>query len=300
MNNKLNGKYESRKLACFLMISSSFFFASMQIFIAKTSQTIPIFEQVFFRNVIAMGIAFLFLKKGRIKFSGNKKNIKLLVFRAIAGYLGMVTLFYATGNGTQGDVATLFRLSPFITVLLAAIFLKEKIKKIHVVALIIAFAGVIFVSGPNLTSDLMPILAAIASAIFGGIAYTLISSLKGKEHPWLIIFVFSSLSTLFTIPLMIMDFVIPTYIELIFLLMIGLLAAAGQICLTYSYAFAPASDVSIYNYSGIIFSIVLAYIFLEQILSITSYIGASLVILAGFLMYFVGIKKKKRYVEDGL
>ena len=272
------------------MIASAFFFSAMQIFIATTADTIPIFEQVFFRNFFASGIAIFFISKEKVRFSGEGKNIKFLLFRACAGYLGMTTLFYASGNAAQGDVSTLAKMSPFVTILLAGLFLGEKVKKIHIVALLIAFTGAIFVSGPKFNSEIVPLISAFAASVFGGIAYTFVSFLKGKEHPWLIIFVFSFISTIFSTPIMLMDFVLPNLQEFIYLTMIGVFAAGGQICLTYSYALAPASEVSVFNYSGIVFSMIFGYVFLNQNLQYTSYIGGALVILAGVLM-FLNAKK---------
>lgn len=52
---------------------------------------------------------------------------------------------------------------------------------------------------------------------------------------------------------MIPSFVVPTPRDLIMLILIGIFGAGGQIGLTYAYQKAPAAEVSIYDYSGIIF-----------------------------------------------
>lgn len=274
------------------MIISAMTFALMQIAIALTADTVPLFEQLFFRNFIAAFIAFFGVKKLKLKPFGEKKNRKLLLARSITGYLGMVTTFYAAANASQGDVAIINKMSPFIITILAFIFLKEKITKYQVAGLVCAFIGAYFVANPEFNSNVFPIFVAFLSAIFTGIAYTLLSSLNGKEHPTVVIFFFSLVSTLFTIPLMLMNFVFVSFSDLILLILIGVFAALGQVFVTYAYNFSKAGEVSIYNYSGIIFSMIFGYIFLEESVKSTSAIGAILVIISGIIVYY-GSKKDK-------
>ena len=76
------------------------------------------------------------------------------------------------------------------------------------------------------------------------------------------------------------------------LLLIGIFGAFGQICLTYAYRMAPAAEVSVYNYSGIIFSMILGYVVLGQSLGLNSIIGALLVIAASVMIYIYNNRKK--------
>lgn len=280
-------KMTVEKKASLLMMLSALMFACMQIFIAKTADTIPLFEQVFFRNIISAIIAFFYIKKQRRAFITDKKNIPLLCFRSVAGYLGVITLFYASAYANQGDVATITKMSPFVTVVLAWIFLKEKITGTQIIALFFASTGAVFVSAPTFNSDFLPICSALLSAIFAGIAYTIISLLKGKEDAWGIIFFFSALSTIFSIPLMLHNFVLPTLRDFIFLLCIGGFALGGQVFLTHAYSSAKASYVSVFNYTGIVFSMILGYIFLGQQVALFSVLGSLLVVVAGIIMYAV-------------
>ena len=67
-----------------------------------------------------------------------------------------------------------------------------------------------------------------------------------------------------------MIFPFPTGREFFLLMLIGIFGGFGQIALTYSYRMAPAAEISIYNYSGIVFSIILGYIFLGEVLDLSS------------------------------
>jgi drug/metabolite transporter (DMT)-like permease len=77
----------------------------------------------------------------------------------------------------------------------------------------------------------------------------------------------------------------PSLTDFLLLLLIGVCGAFGQIALTYAYRMAPAAEVSIYNYSGILFSALLGYFILGEALPISSIIGGILVVLASYLTY---------------
>lgn len=272
--------------AIFLMVFSAMAFALMQIVIALTADNIPLFQQLFFRNLVTTLIAFAAIGKKKLPYFGTPKNRLLLLCRSGAGYLGMICTFYASGIGNQGDISTIMKMSPFVVTVLAFFFLKETITKYQITGLIVATTGVFFISNPQFNSDWYPLVIAGLACLFSGMAYTFVGALKGKEAPEVIIFFFSLFSSVVTLPLMCMNFVMPTVFEWLMLGLIGVFAGVGQICLTYAYAYAKASEVSIYNYSGIVFSMLFGYLFLQQSVKPTSLIGAVLVIAAGAIVFF--------------
>ncbi len=275
----------SRQKGIVLMLISAFLFSAMQIPINLSGSTIPIMEQVFFRNIVTLVLSFILLKRSGGSLFGTKKNQPLLFVRSIFGFLGLITQFYAVAHANQGDVSTLMKLSPFMITLWAAIFLKEKIRKVQIPALIIAFAGAAFVANPAFNSNLFPLFMAFLCAFFSSVSYTLLAYFKNKVDGMTIIMHFSTFCVLACIPFMMFDFVMPSPKELAMLMLIGIFGGFGQIALTYSYRMASASEVSIYNYSGIVFSIILGYVFLGEVLDTTSVIGCSLVIIAALITY---------------
>lgn len=179
-----------------LMILSALGFSAMQIAIAKTAQGIPLFEQLFFRNLFACIAAFVSLRRKNLAAFGKRENRGLLVFRSAAGYAGMIALFYASGHAAQGDVAIINKMSPFVVTVLACLFLKEKFTAYQGVALGLAFGGALLVSNPTFQSHWFPVAVAFLSAVFSGVAYTAIGALKNREPPEVIVFFFSLFSTI--------------------------------------------------------------------------------------------------------
>ncbi len=151
--------------------------------------------------------------------------------------------------------------------------------------MLLAFAGAVFVANPAWTSNLLPLFMALACALFSSVSYTLLAYFKNKVDGMTIIFHFSAFCVLATIPFIYDKFVIPDPVTFFQLVLIGVLGGFGQITLTYSYRMAPAAEISIYNYSGIVFSILLGYVFLGEVLSWNSYVGIALVLAGSFVVY---------------
>lgn len=281
-----------RMKASLLMVLSAMSFSAMQIVIAKSAAGIPLFEQLFFRNLFAAGGAYISVRKQGHRLMGKPENRRLLVLRSLMGYLGMICLFYASAHGAQGDVAVMNKMSPFIVTLLAVVFLREKVAHYQVAALLLALIGAVVVSDPTFQSEVFPIFVALLSALFSGIAYTMVGALKGREAPSVVVFFFSICSTLISMAVMAPGFVVPTGEQLLLLVLIGLFALGGQVALTWSYAMANASEVSIFNYSGIVFSMLFSGLLLGERLKASSVAGGILVVLAGVIT-LIGQKRSE-------
>lgn len=283
-----------RAQASLLMLLSAASFAAMQVVVARSADRIPLFEQLFFRNLLTSFVALIEIRRLKQSPFGKTGNRKLLLLRSVAGYLGMVCLFYASAHGAQGDVAVMNKLSPFLVTLLAVAFLGEKVNGRQILALLLAMAGAVTVSNPTFSSGGYTMLIAFLSALFSGIAYTTVGALKGREEPCVTVFFFSFFSTVVTAVFMIRNFVLPSVADCVMLLLIGVFALGGQLALTYSYTMAKASEVSIFNYSGILFSMLFGLIILRQPIKPTSVLGAALVVLAGLLTMLEQVRKEKQ------
>ncbi|HVI42472.1 MAG TPA: DMT family transporter [Anaerovoracaceae bacterium] len=268
-----------------LMLLSALLFSAMQVVINVTGARIALMEQVFFRNVVSLIICFVIIQRNGLSMFGEKKYQPLLFMRSIFGLLGLVSLFYAASRATQADVTILSKLSPFLITLLAFLFLKEKIARIQIPALIIAFGGAVLVANPAFHSNLLPLFLAFLCAIFSSISYTLLAYFKDKVDAVTVIMHFSTFCAVVSLPFFVMNMTLPSLSDFLLLLLMGTFGGFGQIALTYAYRMAPASEVSIYNYSGILFSMFFGYIILGETVSYTSLLGGALVILASLLTY---------------
>jgi len=274
---------ENRKKGIIYILMSSLFFALMAAAV-KFLGDIPTAEKIFFRNLFGVAAAFMIIRKRDEGFTGN--NIKLLVLRSTFGLLGIAAYFYALSQIKLSDTVILNKMSPFFVVVFAALFLKEKVSKKQIIALITAALGAVLVIRPGFESDIFPALIALMSSLFAGIAYTIVRQLRKSDSAAVVVFYFSLFSTIAVTPFMLNgSFVIPNGVEVLGLLAIGAAATAAQLFMTNAYRYAEAGELSIYTYANIVFSSLLGLIFFQEVPDLLTVIGGILIITAGYINY---------------
>ena len=105
-----------------------------------------------------------------------------------------------------------------------------------------------------------------------------------------IVFFFSAFSCTVTLPYLIFNYHPMSGVQLLYLLLAGLSATGGQFTITAAYIYAPAREISVYDYSQIIFSSLLGFFVFGQTPDIWSFIGYVLIVLMAVLMFFYNRK----------
>lgn len=282
MNNKTK--------AVLYMLVSALGFAFMGAMV-KLAGNLPVMEKVFFRNFISLFVAFGLLKKTTGPMLGKKENQKYLLARALLGLIGIFFYFYSIDHLVLADSAMLNKLSPFFITLFAIIFLKEELTSMKVASMVIVFFGALMVIKPQWNLSIVPALAGFLSAAFAGAAYTLVRYLKDRENPSTIVFYFSLISVLGCLPFMIVQFVMPTKMQFLYLILTGVFASIAQFALTYSYKYAPASEVAIYNYVNIVFSAIIGFFIWDEVPDKLSILGGVVILIMATIVYFYNKKR---------
>ena len=271
----------------FCIIIAGFGFALMSLFV-KLSGDLPSMQKGFFRNIIAVFISSIPLIKHWkvINIPRNNTGWLVLISRSVFGTIGLVLNFYAISHISLADSSIIQKLSPFIIIILSYIFFKEEMTRFQVFAIIIAFIGITLIikpSGNNIIS--MGALAALLGALCAGIAYTCVRYLGTHNISGeFIIFFFSSLSSLMLLPYLILDYRTMTYYQLSMLLLAGISATIGQYGVTFAYKFAAAKNISVFDYSQVLFSGIFGYIFFGEFPDFQSLIGYIIVISVGVVL----------------
>lgn len=280
-----------KNMGIYMIVLSALCFALMNMFV-KLSGDIPSIQKSFFRNLIAALIAFSFLLKSGYGFKIRKENITLLLGRSLCGTIGIIANFYAVDHLLLADASIIQKLSPFFVIIFSYFLLKEKVHLMQVISIVIAFIGAMFVVKPTFASStFMPSVIAMIGAMGSGMAYTLVRMLsqKGVKGPQ-IVFYFSMFSCLCVIPYLILDFHFMTLQQVVLLLLAGVCAAGGQFAVTVAYSYAAGKDISLFDYSQVVFAAVLGFIVFDQIPDLYSWIGYGLIFTMTFYMFF---KQKK-------
>lgn len=301
----MNSKQEEvrgnkRWLATLFMLMSALAFSCMQFAIKKSGvgETQPLMEQAFFRNLFCLVIAAPTIIKRRLKPFGDKAAQPYLFVRSMTGFLAILCFFYASNHAAIADVNVLNKLSPTIVMLLSVIMLHERVTGLQCLSFLVSLIGTWIVCGPAMNSEPFAIVAALMSAVFGGIAHTFVAALKNKAEPMVVIFHFSAFSVVCSAVGMIHNFVLPAPQQLCMLVLVGVFGAVGQITLTYSFKLAPASQVSIFNYSGIIWSTLIGAIFLGEPPKTETIAGGSLIAAASVIAMTSGAQYKKESCDE--
>lgn len=279
-------KTNSKKMGIIMIIISAFCFALMNMFV-RLSGDLPTPEKSFFRNFVAFIFALIIMIKDRKDFHFQKRNLPLLIGRSLAGTFGILGNFYAVDHLALGDASILNKMSPFFAVLFSLIFLKEKLKLYQALILMGAFVGVIFVVKPTFSNTaLFPALCGLLGGIGAGAAYSMVRALgkRGEKGSFIVLF-FSGFSCLVMIPSLIFNFKMFTPVQLAFLLLAGLSAAGGQFSITAAYTYAPAREISIYDYSQIIFASLLGFFVFADVPDVFSIIGYVIIVAMAFVMF---------------
>ncbi|MDA3958282.1 DMT family transporter [Oceanispirochaeta sp.] len=289
----MNYQESLRGRSILLMISSALFFSVMSAFV-KMAGDLPSIEKALFRNLISLIIAFTILKVRKQPLWGQKENRKILLLRALTGSLGILFYFYSIDHLILADSSMLNKMSPFFVILFARIILKNPIKPFQIFSLILAVAGSFLIIKPGFQySTPLPALIGLSSAVFAGLAYTMVSYLGGKENAFTIVFYFSLISTIVCLPFVFINPVLPSLPQFLLLLGAGITAAGGQFLLTAAYKYAPAGEVSVYQYSQIVFASLLGILFFTEIPDLFSLGGYILIFAAGNMISRKGIKSRK-------
>lgn len=271
----------------FCIIIAGFGFALMSLFV-KLSGDLPSMQKGFFRNIIAVFISSIPLIKHWkvIHIPINKIGWLVLISRSVFGTIGLVLNFYAISHISLADSSIIQKLSPFIILILSYIFFKEDMTKFQVFAIIIAFIGIVFIIKPS-GSDIisMGALAALLGAFSSGVAYTCVRYLGTHNISGeFIIFFFSSLSSLMLLPYLIFDYKTMSSYQLLMLLLAGISATIGQYGVTFAYKFAAAKNISVFDYSQVLFSGIFGYIFFGEFPDFQSLIGYFIVVSVGIVL----------------
>lgn len=278
-----------------LIIASAFCFAFMNAFV-RLAGDLPAIEKSFFRNFVAVFFSAAILLKKRPRLPMTKVDYAYLFLRASTGTLGIICNFYAIGKLNLADASMLNKMSPFFVLLFSYVLLKESLTIFQVSAVCVAFAGCLFILRPSLHNvEFIPACTGLAGGICAGFAYTMVRKLgnRGVAGPF-IVFFFSAFSCVVTLPYLVFHFVPMGADQLLYLLGAGLAATGGQFTITAAYCYAPAREISVYDYSQIIFAAVLGFFLFGQVPDMFSFIGYFIICSTAVVMFFYNNRNPNR------
>lgn len=279
-------RVSNRQKGMICIILSAFCFAWMNAFV-RLAGDLPFIQKSFFRNLVALLFALAMLLREHGSLKPQKGTLPFLLIRAAAGTVGILCNFYAIDHLALSDASILNKMSPFFAILCSWIFLKEKLNWKQGLIVIGAFIGSLFVIKPSFANaDLFPSLIGLLGGLGAGIAYTMVRRLGqiGANKAY-IVFFFSAFSCVVTLPYLILSYMPMSWKQLLILILAGLAAAGGQFGVTSAYCYAPAKEISVYDYTQIIFAAGLGFSLFAQIPDWLSILGYCIIISMAAAMF---------------
>ena len=293
-------RLSDKNLGIIYIILAALGFALMNLFV-QLAGDVPTLQKGFFRNIVALLIvlpAAMISREPHLKINLphiGKGNLKYLIGRAFFGTLGLITNFDAISHlNSISDASMLNKLSPFFALIFSIFLLKEIPSRFDWITLVIAFAGALFIIKPDFSMSSFPAIVGVSSGLFAGLAYTFVRKLglRGEKSATIIVF-FSATSCLALLPFVVFSYYHMSTLQLLYLIGAGASAAMGQIFITNAYKKCPAKEISVFDYTQVIFAAILGFVFLGQMADIYSFIGYFIIISVAVFRWYRSNHKDK-------
>ncbi|WP_153067456.1 DMT family transporter [Steroidobacter cummioxidans] len=280
-----------------LKLGSVVLFAGMTLCVKLLGQAVPVGQTIFVRGVVSVLLLALIAWHTNQLHLLKTNNIRSHALRSLSGTVSMFCLFTAVTMIPLADVTAISFTSPMFITLLAMVFLGEQIHRFRWTALALGFIGVLIMLGPHLTfadGASLGVLVALSAAMFSAVAMIFLRMMSGGEHALTITFYFSLTFMACAALTALGGWVVPTAMQWLQIILAGLFGVTGQLVMTYSYRYAPASTIAPLDYSNMIMSVLLGYLFFDEIPSASVWIGAPLVVAGGLIILWREYALKKR------
>ena len=262
--------------------------------IVKWSDNYPLGQVIFFRGFFGLVLYYFVIPKERLKDFYFTRRPMLHFSRCFFGLLALLSIFTALRNLPLATVVSISFAAPIFTTIFSIFFLSEKVGYFRWLAVFVGFVGIIIISEPGFSSlnvyYIFPVIFVL------GMSYVAISirQLSSTEPVWLISLYFSAVITLaglFTIPY---GWLMPNLKDLILLSFIGIFGGVANLWLSQSYKFSEVSLVTPLKYLALVFAIIFGYLIWDEIPTIKTLIGATLVIVSSVIIFRREILLKKQ------
>lgn len=259
------------------MVASALSFSLMGVCVKQVGGRIPAAEVVLVRALVSVVLSWLLVRRAGISPWGQRRG--LLVLRGAIGSVALLCVYIALAVLPLASATVLQYLYPTFTALLAWLVLGEPIGRRVLLAVLVGWTGVLLVARPD--QLLGPaVLIAVAGAFCTALAYVSVRSLARSEHPLVIVFYFPLVAVPLSLPLVLLNPVWPTPVELLWLLGVGVFTQMGQVFLTSSLVALPAARATAISYVQVAFAGVWGWLLFGELVDGWTVAGAALVLAA--------------------
>jgi drug/metabolite transporter (DMT)-like permease len=269
----------------------------MDAMVKALGSTYGSFQLMLFRSVIAMvPLAVLIWRAGGFKVVRANKPW-LQVARILVGFGSMFGFFYVFPRMPLVDAYAISFAAPFFMVALSVPLLGEAVGWRRWTAVGVGFAGVLLMLDPWGISFHMMSLLVLAATFCYSLSTVLVRLASRYDHDAVTLFWFSIVSSAASLVLGIPEWIWPTPIDWVWLILLGLLGGVAQILVTRAWRLAPAAVLAPFDYASIVLAVLYGYLWFKEEPSWTVWLGLPLVIGSGlYILHRERIRARERAV----
>jgi drug/metabolite transporter (DMT)-like permease len=208
---------------------------------------------------------------------------RLQILRVLLSTIEVALFFFAVSQLPLADTKTFYLAGPIYVTALSVVLLGESVGWRRWTAVFVGFAGVILALRPSSASFTPPVLIALTGSVTFAFLMILTRTLRDTSDTVLVAgqiggsFVFGALTAPF-------GWVTPSPRDFVLLMLFGLLAMLALACVNRSLKLAPASVVAPYQYTLIVWAIVLGYLVFGDVPDLATLVGAGIIVAAGLFI----------------
>lgn len=274
------------------MFISTLAFSLANVLVKQVSH-IPAMEVVFFRCSVATIFCLIGLRNAGADWRGTNRT--LLLLRGLFGTTALFLFFTTLQNIPLASAMTIQYLSPIFTTIIAIFVLSENVRTLQWLFYAIAFSGVLLIERFDPRISLFYLIIGIISAVCSGVAYNLVRTMKGREHPLTVVLHFQLVGVFAGFISLFFEWRTPTGWDWFYLSLIGAFSQLGQIFLTNALQKERVAGVAIINYTGLVYALLIGSFVFGEMQSAESLAGMLLVVF-GVLLSVV-YSNRKREIE---
>jgi len=249
--------------------------------LVKHLQRIPAHEVVFFRAWVSLLLCWAMLRRRGVNPWGSRKG--LLLARGAAGTVALLLYFHTLQTLPLASAVTIQYLSLLFAIAIAGLLFREGASARQWAGFAVSFAGVVLLKGFDARIPVGGLLLGVLAAAASGLAYNLVRQLRDSDDPLVVVFYFPLVTLPVVGPYTLLHWVWPLGLEWLWLVLVGLLTQAAQVCLTRAYHRERVADVSHLSYLGAVFALALGFALFGEILPAASVAGIAVIVLGALL-----------------
>lgn len=268
-------------------------FALSTVVIKWLSASFPVLEQVFSRSIV--GLIFLVPHVWRVRSELVSKSWPLLAFRGIAGFVGIVCLFFTVAKLPLIIAMILTLITPVFVMIFGSLFLGERVSTRQLCySVVILFAVMMVVypknatissfSGSDVSAYLLHVMIGIIGSVSTAAAFVSVKASLKTVSVNIVVFYFLSCNIFLSLLFGARDFVVPSTIDFFVLISLGIIGLFSDIFKTRAYKKAISCIVSVVSLMSIAFSALFGLMFFNEMISMRQGLGVLLLVLGIFML----------------